>query len=117
MGSSSGRRRLPTALPSSTASMDDILRSGAGRRGEMVEKATPVLTVDDLRTLDGVGSVASVDDQTRMVHDPGVVVAGVVGNDDHRVVLLQVFERRVRHAQIVFAAAPDIFEVGVVVAH
>jgi hypothetical protein len=49
--------------------------------------------------MDALGSVAGVDDQLCLLDDGGVVVAGVVGDDEDGVVLAEVVERRAAHSQ------------------
>ena len=48
---------------------------------------------DDLGRVDALGGVARVDDELRLLDDGGVVVAGVVGDDDDGVVLGEIVER------------------------
>ena len=45
-----------------------------------------------------------------------VVVVGVVGDNQHTIILAQVFKRRALHLQIVFSSLADQREVGIVIA-
>jgi len=48
------------------------------------------LAVNDFAAYDAASGVARVDDQLRFLHDTGVVVIGVVGDDDRAVVFAQI---------------------------
>src|SRR3974390_2491884 len=72
--------------------------------------------VDDLVTADSAGGIAGVNPQASFPDDLGIVVVGVIGDDQHAVVLAQVLDRNPRHLEIVFAPATDDRKVGIVVA-
>ncbi len=63
--------------------------------------------VDDVGGVDAFGGVSGVDDKLRLGHDCGVVVARVVGDDEDRVVLAEIFERGVGHVEVVVAATAN----------
>src|SRR5512143_1081598 len=77
--------------------------------------STP-LAADDFVALDALGGVASVDDQVGFLHDALVVIVGMIGDNQHAIVLSQVVERCTGHLQVVFASASDLGEIRVVVA-
>src|SRR5579864_6922855 len=65
--------------------------------------ATAALTANDFLTLDALGGVACVNHQLCFAYDFFVIVVGVVGHDQHAIVLSKSFERSPFHLQIVFA--------------
>ena len=50
------------------------------------------LAVHDLVTFNSARGVAGIDHQLRFLDNPAVIVIGVVGNDDHAVVLAKIAE-------------------------
>ena len=48
--------------------------------------------MNNLVAFDALGGVARVDDQLRLLHDLGVIVVGMIGNDEDAIVLSQVIE-------------------------
>src|SRR5215467_2441701 len=65
--------------------------------------------------VNSLGGVAGVDDELRFAHDLCIVVVGMIGENQHAVVLRQIVERYSVHVEIVVAAASYIREKGVVV--
>src|SRR5580692_4991094 len=63
------------------------------------------LAVHDLVALDAAGGVPRIHYQLGLADDLLVVVVGVVGDDEHAIVLSEIVERGALHLQIVFAAA------------
>ena len=74
------------------------------------------LAVHDLVALDAASGVARIYHQLCFVDDLLVVVVGVVGDDEHAIVLAEIVERRTLHLQVVLAAAADEGKIRVVVA-
>jgi hypothetical protein len=61
------------------------------QRDKKLEHRVPyLLTVDDFPALNALGGVAGVDDQLRLLDDLGVVVIGMVSNNQDAVVVAQV---------------------------
>jgi hypothetical protein len=52
--------------------------------------------------------VACVDDQLSFVDDPPVVITGMIGNDNHTIVLTQGFQRYALHLKIVLTALSNL---------
>src|SRR5215813_8433069 len=65
--------------------------------------------------VDSLGGVAGVDDELRFAHDLCVVVVGMIGENQHAVVLRQIVERHSVHVEIVVSAASYIWEKWIVV--
>src|SRR5712692_9612891 len=74
------------------------------------------LAADNLWALDASSGVARINHELRLPHDALVVVIGVVGHDQHTVVLRKIFQRGALHPQVVFAPFANGWEVGIVVA-
>src|SRR6267143_1403210 len=60
--------------------------------------------------------ITSVDDQLRVLDYALVVVVGVIGGDEHAIVLVEVLQRRALHVQVILAPATPKWEIGIVVA-
>jgi hypothetical protein len=94
-----------------TEGKDSEIRSAGLRiEGERVE-----LAADDFWGIDAACGVAGVDDELGVFDDGGVVVGGMVGDDDDCIVLAEVVERCVGHVKGVVTALTDGWEIGVVV--
>src|SRR5215475_64817 len=65
--------------------------------------------------VNSLGGVAGVDDELRFAHNLCVVVVGMIGENQHAVVLRQIVERHSVHVEVVVSAASYIWEKWVVV--
>src|SRR6266404_8599632 len=72
--------------------------------------ALQTLAAHNLGTLNALGCVARINHQVCLADNLRIIVRGMIGDNEHTVVLLQIVERRVAHFQIVFASASDIFK-------
>ena len=55
-------------------------------------------------------------DELRIFDDAPVVVAGMIGGNEHAVILVEVFQRRALHVQVILAPATYKRKVGIAVA-
>jgi hypothetical protein len=88
----------------------------AGPKGESTAKSMresvsrPFATASTTNYVAGrdiPGRVARINDQLRFANNACVVVIGVVGDDQHAIVLAQVLQVRAAHLQIVLAPCPN----------
>src|SRR5581483_2863504 len=80
------------------------------------ESSTSFLAADDFWVVDPARGVPGVNHQLGFLHDALVVVVRMIGDDQHAIVLAEIFQRRALHLQVVSSAPPDEWEVGIVVA-
>src|SRR5437667_8082703 len=67
-------------------------------------EATLALATHDLLALNTLRCITRVDHQLRLLHDPAIVVLGMIGHDKHAIVLSEILQRRALHLQIILAA-------------
>src|SRR5258707_10801743 len=60
--------------------------------------------------------ITGIDDELRVFDDAPVVVAGMIGGNEHAIILVEVLPRRALHVQIILAPATHKRKVGIVVA-
>jgi hypothetical protein len=65
--------------------------------------------------VDSICRIPGVNDKLRLADDLGVVVFGMIRDDKHAVVLMQIVEQHTFHFEVVFAAFANLGEVWVVV--
>ena len=75
------------------------------------------LTTNNFRRHDSLGSVAGIDDQARLAHDLLVVIVGMIGDDQNRIIFLEMSQRHTCHVQVVVAAMSDLRKIWIVVAN
>ena len=75
-----------------------------------------LLAAYDFWAVDSLCRVAGVNHQLGFAHDALVVVVGMIGDDQHAVVLAEIVQRRALHLQVVLAALSDGGKKRVVVA-
>src|SRR5437879_11335947 len=76
-----------------------------------------LLAAHNFRASYAAGGVSRIYDKLRFTHNPLVIVVGVVGHDQHAIILGKVFEWCARHSQIVLATFANSREIGIVVAN
>ena len=82
---SPGTRKAPCFAP---------MRTQRGNLQLVSRLPFTALAANHVRSRDALGGIARVDDEPGFTDDPIVVVVGVIGDDQHAVVLPKVFERR-----------------------
>src|SRR5437016_2618914 len=70
-------------------------------------EARSALATHHLVALNPLCCVARVYYQLRFLHDPAIVVFGMIGHDEHAIVLSEIFQRSAFHLQIILAALSD----------
>jgi hypothetical protein len=75
------------------------------------------LTTYNFCGIDSLGCVARIYHKLRLAYDCGVVVVGVVGHDQHAVILRQIGQWRRGHIQVVMTTAANRGKVGIVIDH
>ena len=73
------------------------------------------LAVHDVLTADSLGGISRVNHELRIPYNRLVVIVGVVGNDQHAVVVSQTIQRLTLHLKVIFSTFTDHRYVRIVV--
>src|SRR5580704_18978809 len=115
-------RQWPAQFPSKFAAVG--LPTGTSVRAPLalqLYQLSPVplsrsSAVDNLWTLDAARGVARIHHQVGLAHDAYEIVVGVVGHNQHAIVLGQIVQRCALHLKVILAAFADSREIRIVVA-